>query len=813
MRRAQWRISLYVVLLLSVTVPAAASLPFADGFENITVGDYPDENGWQVMFSGVSAYVTNIAAHTGDNSFRLESQSGWARHDYIQLSEIPDRISYEAAVCIAPTGQQEATVGFLTAHGSQGPAWNMIRIYGALGEVRFYGTDMTVVGEYTPGTWCLVRVDLDYTTLTADAWLNGTKVAEGLDIYPKEFESGYGPVVLDKFGLVSGGSGTVAYFDDIVVEATPTATVGVVAFESDRSGNLDIWAMWSDGTHVTQITTDPARDSEPAWSPDGKKIAFSSHRAGSGDIWVIDAETRDLWQITSDSVDEIAATWSPDGARIAYWHDYTSVRIVDVSDLDNPGTPTLLTEKHAMGPDWCVNGYVAFQSNHGHWGVYSIWAKNPDTGHEYEVVQYVGGAGAYDPAWSPDGLELAYANLQTGSASSHNEDIFVSPKDGPLPNLGEQVTSDSVIGNTGTGDTNPDWSSSGKGIYFTRFVHGSPIGEADIWVVNRDGTGLTNVTNRPEGRDSWPSVTSLIEYECLSVEIDIKPGSEPNPVNPKSRGVVPVAVFSSESFDATDIDPSTVLLAGAPVAQKPHDGRYMAHEQDVDGNGLTDLMLHFDTEGMDEAELATGSATLTGSTYGDICFEGQDNVTIVPHDIANDHWAVEYIAACMNADTVYGYPDGAYRPTREVGRDQMAAYVSRAAAGGGGSVPDPVADPTFPDVPDDHWAYSYIEYVVSAEIVEGYPDGEYKPAEVVTRDQMAVYIARARGWLGIEAPLDTAPEVFPDVPAGHWAGEAIAACLDHGVVKGYGDGSYLPNAAVSRDQMAAYISRAFELLN
>jgi len=77
---------------------------------------------------------------------------------------------------------------------------------------------------------------------------------------------------------------------------------------------------------------------------------------------------------------------------------------------------------------------------------------------------------------------------------------------------------------------------------------------------------------------------------------------------------------------------------------------------------------------------------------------------------------------------------------------------------------------------------------------------------------MAVFIARSRGWIAIADDMDTAPELFPDVPAGFWAGLAIEACVDNEVVKGYRDGYYRPTWTVSRDQMAVFITRAFDLL-
>ncbi|MBN1460052.1 MAG: CIA30 family protein [Armatimonadetes bacterium] len=189
-------------------------------------------------------------------------------------------------------------------------------------------------------------------------------------------------------------------------------------------------------------------------------------------------------------------------------------------------------------------------------------------------------------------------------------------------------------------------------------------------------------------------------------------------------------------------------------------------------------------------------------------------------DVPIGFWAAAHIYALVDGHIVSGYvqddPDTAeseatYAPELPVTRDQMGVYVSRALAGGDSNVPEFAGMPTFPDVATDHWAFPYVEYAVAAEVVGGYEDGLYHPEAEVNRGQMAVFVARAKSWVGIEDDMTTALELFPDVPAGFWAGTAIEACVENDVVRGYDDGYYRPDVTVTRDQMAVYIQRAFEL--
>ncbi len=114
---------------------------------------------------------------------------------------------------------------------------------------------------------------------------------------------------------------------------------------------------------------------------------------------------------------------------------------------------------------------------------------------------------------------------------------------------------------------------------------------------------------------------------ALGVAIDIKPGSTTNPVNLASNGTTPVAIFGSADFDAAQIDPSTVTLAGAPVATNSR-GKWKATAADIDEDGTTDLLVHVVTARM-AVSVGDTSATLTGQAYDGTPIEGSDRITVL----------------------------------------------------------------------------------------------------------------------------------------------------------------------------------------
>jgi hypothetical protein len=123
----------------------------------------------------------------------------------------------------------------------------------------------------------------------------------------------------------------------------------------------------------------------------------------------------------------------------------------------------------------------------------------------------------------------------------------------------------------------------------------------------------------------------IINVKPLPVDIDIKPASDPNSINIRSNGVVPVAILGSDTIDVTLID-VTSLAFGPNGATPAHDltdaDIYALHLEDVIViDGITDLVSHYKQK---QIGLSSGDteACITGTYNGGIPFEGCDAVNI-----------------------------------------------------------------------------------------------------------------------------------------------------------------------------------------
>jgi hypothetical protein len=244
-------LAFWVAVVLSAEPSDAVTLPFDDDFENIAVGNYPDENGWRMMTSGKTAYVSNVQAASGSRSFRLEGYANWSRCDYIQLNraDIEEGVTYEVSVYLLDAPQEGAFIGFAQLHGNMLPWYNSFTFsHNAMMHFRGEGPSVAL-GNWEPERWYRIRVEIDYTQLQADVYLDGALVGENIPTKPIEFDDGFGHNVLDKFSLITPNwspwtSATdVVYFDDVRITARPTTVEAAIDINPDTL-NLRSKGKW-----------------------------------------------------------------------------------------------------------------------------------------------------------------------------------------------------------------------------------------------------------------------------------------------------------------------------------------------------------------------------------------------------------------------------------------------------------------------------------------------------------------------------------------------------------------------------------------
>jgi len=114
--------------------------------------------------------------------------------------------------------------------------------------------------------------------------------------------------------------------------------------------------------------------------------------------------------------------------------------------------------------------------------------------------------------------------------------------------------------------------------------------------------------------------------DVVSVEVDIKPGSDTNPINLFSRGAIPVAILGSETFDVLDVDSSTLAFGPSRAAPAHRIGSHLA---DVNDDGFMDLVSYFRTQ---ETGIVFGDAQacVTGEQFDGLSLEGCDVIRTIP---------------------------------------------------------------------------------------------------------------------------------------------------------------------------------------
>jgi TolB protein len=271
--------------------------------------------------------------------------------------------------------------------------------------------------------------------------------------------------------------------------------------EDIESGKTFIYVMNSDGTGETRL----AEGLSPFWSPDGKRIAFLAQQEQdteewNPDVYVVSAEGADQTNLTKSDAQEFfglslsvspssANPWSPDGRRLAFNRatfepgdaegQVESTIEIYIMNADGSGQK-LLTERQGVFVGWSPDGKrLLFGAGSEEEG-FQLYVIGADGSGEKLLLDLPGQNPQGFPAWSPDGARIAYTADRGGK-----DVIYVMNADGSGATPVTSGAGDGCDGLYGT-----SWSPDGQQLAFAR---GCWDGDAEVWVVNADGTGERHI--------------------------------------------------------------------------------------------------------------------------------------------------------------------------------------------------------------------------------------------------------------------------------------------------------------------------------
>jgi len=323
-------------------------------------------------------------------------------------------------------------------------------------------------------------------------------------------------------GMASGTAEISATSEGFVTSARVvvlpvSVAMGQIAVGRCLEEFCGLYVVDADGSNGRFLTTTPAAlagESDPSWSPDGRRIAVQSSRhcpTGStsclGDIYVMNADGSGLTNITnSRDVDESQPVWSPDGRRIAFAaasYDGARSRYLRTDiytiELDGSGLELLVRaadETAVFAPMWSPDGTkISYTTVTLDWDyTFAIEVANADGSGRRRLTKpsdaEIGGA------WSPDGRSIAFTRIDYGPfGSSQTCQVYVMDADG---SNARRLTSDPFCA------SGPSWSPDGSAIALT--AHFGP-GLYGLGVMNADGSGgVALVFDGGFSRPAWSPV-------------------------------------------------------------------------------------------------------------------------------------------------------------------------------------------------------------------------------------------------------------------------------------------------------------------
>lgn len=243
-----------------------------------------------------------------------------------------------------------------------------------------------------------------------------------------------------------------------------------------------------DGTGKRRLTTSRYSETQPAYSPDGKRIAFVSRRGGNEDIYVMNADGTNVRRLTTARAPDIQPAWSPNGRQIVFTSQRNANFKLYVMNA-NGSKQRVLTQTARWvansSPSWSPDGrWIAFASNRLKDGNGEVFKMRPD-GSRVTRLTFTDTNTELSPddgfpQWSPDGKQIVFSSTRV----TGQHDLWVmSPTGKNLRRVTRTPTYD---------DWGARWSRDGTRIVFYAVPLNGTV--SDVYVVNADGTNLRRIT-------------------------------------------------------------------------------------------------------------------------------------------------------------------------------------------------------------------------------------------------------------------------------------------------------------------------------
>ncbi|OGC07149.1 hypothetical protein A2230_06410 [candidate division WOR-1 bacterium RIFOXYA2_FULL_36_21] len=202
-----------------------------------------------------------------------------------------------------------------------------------------------------------------------------------------------------------------------------------------------------------------------------------------------------------------------------------------------------------------------------------------------------------------------------------------------------------------------------------------------------------------------------------------------------------------------------------------------------------------------------GDKYIEEETFGIVIYEPKDKSIIYDDKVAVSGSAEGFKTVSVNGITVSVNNDGTFNANVPIGNVGKKLIEVTAAKDDGEKLSESIRVLRlvgFKDVPQSYWAKRPIEGSSTVGLVEGYPDGTFKPERTLSRAELATLLVRASGTEVTERPRS---KVFKDVDPSHWAAPYIKEAIAMGLVQGYPDGNFRPNNKISKAEAITVLAR------